>query len=139
MNHTMDDVRTRIDWVADALVPADPRSGMPSASEAGISDRLLPRALRERDDLAPAFLAALSRLPETAPQAPLAAIKALGAADFQTISFLIAGAYFLDEEVNRKLHYPGQEAVFEDADYDEIMDVVERVTARGQVYLDAPG
>ena len=138
MSHDIDDLKTRIDWVVDALIPADPESGMPSAGEAGVPDRLLPLALKERDDMAPAFLAALSRLPGTAPQAPLAAIKALGADEFQTISFLVAGAYFLDTTVNRKLHYPGQEAVFEDADYDEIMDIVERVTMRGKVYLDAP-
>ena len=138
MSHDMNDLRTRIAWIADTLIPADPKSAMPSATEAGVLDRLLPRALKAREDLAPAFFAAVSRLPEQRPQAPLAAIKALGADDFQRISFLIAGAYFLDDEVNRKLHYPGQEAVFENPDYDEIMDIVERVTARGKVYVEAP-
>ncbi len=138
MSHDMNDLRTRIAWIADTLIPADPKSAMPSATEAGVLDRHLPRALKERDDLAPAFFAAVSRLPEQPPQAPLAAIKALGADDFQRISFLIAGAYFLDEEVNRQLRYPGQEAVFENPDYDEIMDIIERVTARGKVYVEAP-
>jgi hypothetical protein len=138
MSHDMNDLRTRIAWIADALIPADPKSAMPSATAAGVLDRHLPRALKERDDLAPAFFAAVSRLPEQPPQDPLAAIKALGADDFQRISFLIAGAYFLDEDVNRMLRYPGQEAVFENPDYDEIMDIVERVTMRGKVYVEAP-
>ncbi|WP_245426044.1 hypothetical protein [Rhizobium sp. J15] len=101
-------------------------------------DRLLPRALKERDDMAPSFFKALSRLPEDRPRDPLGTIRALGADDFYTISFLIAGAFFLDEAVTRKLRYPGQEALYETPDYDEIMETVERVQARGAVYLDVP-
>lgn len=136
MPHNIDDFRTRIVWVADALIPSDAKSGMPSATEAGVPGRLLPQALKARDDLAPAFFKALARLPETKPGDPMAAIRALGADDFHTVSFLIAGAYFLDEVINRKLRYPGQEAVQETPDYDEIMQTVERVQSRGSVYLD---
>ena len=132
----IDDFKTRIAWVADALIPSDPKFGMPSATEAGMLDRLLPRALKERDDMAPSFFKALSRLPEDRPSDPLGTVHALGADDFYTISFLIAGAFFLDEAVTRKLRYPGQEALYETPDYDEIMEAVERVQARGAVYLD---
>ena len=138
MNHKIDEFKTRIDWVADALIPSDPKSGMPSATEIGVPERLLPIALKERDDLAPSFFAALARLPEAPPDEPLGAIQALGPEDFHTVSFLIAGAYFLDEAVNRKLHYPGQEAVRENPDYDEIIEIVERVQSRGHVYVDLP-
>ena len=136
--YNIDDFQTRIAWVAQALIPSDVKSGMPSATEAGVPGRLLPRALKERDDLAPSFFKALLRLPETRPRNPLDAIRALGAEDFHTISFLIAGAYFLDEAINRKLRYPGQEALSETPDYDEIMETIERVQARGSVYVDVP-
>lgn len=138
MTHNISDFQTRIAWVADALIPSDVKSGMPSATEAGVPERLLPRALKERPDLAPSFFLALSRLPEVCPQHPLEEIRALGADDFHTVSFLIAGAYFLDEAVNRKLRYPGQEALYETPDYDEIMATIERVQARGPVYVDVP-
>jgi hypothetical protein len=138
MTHNITDFQSRIAWVADALVPSDAKSGMPSATEAGVPERLLPRALKERHDLAPSFFLALSRLPEARPENPLEAIRALGADDFYTVSFLIAGAYFLDEAVNRKLRYPGQEALYETPDYDEIMEIIERVQARGSVYVDVP-
>lgn len=138
MTYNIDDFRPRIVWIADALIPADAKSGMPSATEAGVPERLLPRALKERDDLAPAFFKALARLPEARPKDALDAIRALGAEDFHTISFLIAGAYFLDEAVNRKIRYPGQEALHETPDYDEIMETIERVQARGSVYVDVP-
>ncbi|KQU89582.1 hypothetical protein ASD12_28115 [Mesorhizobium sp. Root102] len=136
--YNIDDFQTRIAWVAETLIPSDVKSGMPSATEAGVPGRLLPRALKERDDLAPSFFKALLRLPETRPRDPLDAIRALGADDFHTISFLIAGAYFLDEAINRKLRYPGQEALYETPDYDEIMEAIERVQARGSVYVDVP-
>lgn len=136
MTHNISDFQSTIAWVADALIPSDAKSGMPSATEAGVPERLLPRALKERDDLAPSFFLALSRLPEACPSNPLDVIRALGADDFHTVSFLIAGAYFLDEDVNRKLRYPGQEALHETPDYDEIMEAIERVQARGTVYLD---
>ncbi|WVT77815.1 hypothetical protein QM996_32250 (plasmid) [Sinorhizobium chiapasense] len=138
MTYNIDDFQTRIAWVADALIPSDAKSGMPSAREAGVPERLLPRALKERDDMAPSFFRALSRLPETHPNNPLDAIRALGADDFYAISFLIAGAYFLDEAVTRKLRYPGQEALYETPDYDEIMETIERVQSRGPVYVDVP-
>lgn len=138
MSYNIGDFQARIAWVADALIPSDAKSGMPSATEAGVPERLLPRALKEREDMAPAFFKALSRLPETRPKNPLDAIQALGGDDFDTISFLIAGAYFLDEAVNRKIRYPGQEALYETPDYDEIMETIERVQARGSVYLDVP-
>lgn len=138
MTYNLDDFQTRIAWVADTLIPSDAKSGMPSATEAGMLERLLPHALKERDDMAPSFFEAISRLPATRPKDPMDAIRALGTDGFYVISFLIAGAYFLDEAVSRKLHYPGQEALYETPDYDEIMETIERVQSRGAVYLDVP-
>lgn len=136
MAYEIDHLQSRIAWVANALIPSDEKLGMPSATEARVQERLLPRALKERDDMAQSFFNALSRLPEECPVDPLGAIRALGADDFYVISFLIAGAYFLDETVARKLRYPGQEALYETPDYDEIMETIERVQSRGAVYLD---
>lgn len=136
MTSTVENFRNKISWVADALIPSDAALGMPSATEAGLLDRMLPRALKERDDMAPKFFDALSRLPDDRPSDALGVIKTLSSDDFYVISFLIAGAYFLDEAVTRKLGYPGQEAIYENPDYDEIMETVDRVQSRGDVYLD---
>ena len=72
---------------------------------------LLPRALKARPELGPPLINALAKLPVEIPVDPLASLKTLGDADFDQISHLIAGAYFLDLEVNRRLKYPGQEAL----------------------------
>lgn len=138
MNHNIDDLKPKIRWVSDALIPSDPKSGMPSATEAGMIEKLLPIALKERDDLAPSFFAALSGLPDVRPNEPMKVLRAINPDDFQLISFLIAGAYFLDADVNQRLRYPGQEAVLENPDFDEIIDIAERVQARGHVYLEVP-
>ena len=138
MTYNIDDFQTRIGWVADTLIPSDAKFGMPSATQTGMLERLLPRALKERDDMARSFFEAILRLPEARPKDPLDAIRALGADDFYVISFLIAGAYFLDEAVTGKLRYPGQEALYDTPDYDEIVETIERVQSRGAVYLDVP-
>lgn len=138
MIHKLHEFHTQITWVADALIPPGSPRGMPGASEIGIPEKLLPEALKARDDLAPAFFSALQRLPEKRPEDPLGAIRDLGAEDFHTLSFLIAGAYFLDENINMKLRYPGQEEVRETTDYDEIIETVERVASRGRVFTETP-
>lgn len=135
MIYELDNFRVRIAWVADALIPAGRSFGMPGAMEAGMLEKLLPQALKARDDMASDFFEALQCLPEMRPEDPLGTIRALGAKDFHTLSFLIAGAYFLDEAVNRKLRYPGQEEIREAPDYDEIIETVETVQSRGAIYL----
>ena len=138
MSSTLDDVQAQVIWVGDALIPADPEHGMPAASGVGVPLTLLPRALRARPDLMEPFVTAMSRLPAVAPTEPLQAVQALGANDFDLVSHLIAGAYFLDDGVNRTLRYPGQQALHDTPDYDEIMEVVQRVIDRGPVYIAVP-
>jgi hypothetical protein len=136
----IDDALARIGaqlvWVGDTLIPHDDEGGLPSASEAQVPTLLMPRALRAREDLIEPFVTILERLPATVPERPMEALRALGDGDFETVSHLVAGAYFLDAEINRKLRYPGQESMDYAPDYDEIMDVVQRVIDRGPIYID---
>lgn len=129
--------RARLDWVADALIPADPESAMPSAKELGAVDKLLARALLLRDDMADQFFTDIESLPNDAPADGLATLKALGPG-FDRISRLIAGAYFLDEELTAGLKYQGQEEIVRDQDYDPMIAAIEVVLERGQRYIDAP-
>ena len=129
-------VQDQLSWAPDALIPADPDYGMPSATQAKVQTLLLPQALRARDDLIEPFVSALARLPSTVPAQPLQALHDLGGEDFELVSRLIAGAYFLSPEINQKLGYPGQQEMPYDPDYDEIMEVVQRIIDRGPVYID---
>ncbi|WP_338811366.1 hypothetical protein V2V90_24990 (plasmid) [Agrobacterium leguminum] len=122
-------------WVPDTLIPEDEELGMPSATQAGLQDKLLPQALRARDDLIDAFVSALKRLPAEAPTDPLQALYDLGD-DFHLVGHLIAGSYFLSKDVCEKLGYTGQQAMAYEPDYDEITDTAERIIGRGAVYVD---
>lgn len=134
MTHSLESIAPQLLWVCDALIPDDPKGELPSAVKAGVPTVLLPQALKARDDFHEPFISALSRLPVARPADPLDAIHALGEADFQLVSHLIVGAYFMSAEVNAKIGYPGRLELPLDPDYDEIMEVVTRVKDRGPVY-----
>jgi hypothetical protein len=132
----LDSVTAQLLWVSDVLIPSDPQLNAPSATDAGVVSTWLPRALKARQDLLAPFVAALSDLPADPPVDGLAVLMALPAEQFDLISHLVAGAYFLNPDINRSLKYPGQEALKIDPDYEEIEAVVLRVMKRGPVYLD---
>lgn len=138
MSATLESIRPQLDWACDALIPRDDALGMPAATPAGVVDTLLPRALKARDDLLHPFVAAMSTLPAEPPADPLGTIYAMEEDSFELITHIIAGAYYLSEEVNRTLKYPGQEALREQPDYDELDAVVTRVRDRGTVYIPTP-
>ncbi len=128
-------VDAQVRWVCDAMIPVDPDGLMPSARDAGVPEVFLPRALGLRDDWAPTFIAALAGLPAQPPLAPLLAIRALDPMSYYIVGQLIAGAYFMNAQVRQALRYPGQQALHDAPDYDEIMATCERVQARGPVYI----
>lgn len=127
-------LRSRLTWMADTLIPADPALDMPSASGAGVIDRHLAHALLARDDLVVGFVAAVARLPDAAPASPMQALQALGRPEFDLCCRVVSGAFFLDEAVCRRLGYLGQQPIRETPDYDRIMAAIEPVVARGPVY-----
>lgn len=128
-------VRAQATWASVVLIPSDAANGMPSATEAGVVDTLLPRALKARPDLSGLFIDVLSRLPADEPADGLQVLRDLGDEEFNLISHMIAGSYFLSEDVRRRLKYPGQQALSLEPDYDEIQVITDRVRARGQRYV----
>jgi choline dehydrogenase-like flavoprotein len=91
----------RLSALADALVPA--ADGMPSASEADATGKWVERALAARPDLVPAFERALAtadvqRLAEEDPDA------------FAALADIVAGAYYMNVKVRKRIGYPGQKS-----------------------------
>lgn len=138
IDEALAEVRPQLSWAADALIPADPDLNMPSASQAHVLDKHLRIALLKRDDMKDAFLAAISRLPAQEPDDAVAAIRALGGAEFDCCARVIAGAYFSDTDVNRALKYPGQQEINSAPDYEAIVDAVQSVMSRDNVYIETP-
>jgi hypothetical protein len=131
----IDEYKAQIAWAADTLIPADPSLGMPSATQAGLLDLFLPKALSARDDMLPAFIQAIRQLPATQPDDPMRTMRALPDGGFDVIARVIAGAYFWSAEINQKLKYPGQQEIRETPDYDFLMEHIEPVIERGEIYV----
>jgi len=129
-------IQSQIEWVCEALIPRDSSGGMPSAVAAGVPRHWLPCALQARDDLQPAFFAAMQRLPAQAPARALDTLREkLPPAAFELVARLVCGAYFLDPAVTAALGYPGQQRMHDEPDYDAIMEAAERVMALGPLYV----
>ncbi|WP_026203934.1 hypothetical protein [Rhizobium giardinii] len=136
MSVTYEDIQPQLSWLCDAMIPGDSELGMPSASAAGVQERLLPRALKARADLAPKFVELVAALPAQLPSDPLAVINALPVDDLDVIGLFIAGSYFSDVAVQKGLGFTGYLALPMDPDYDEIMATVEPIIERGPCYVE---
>jgi hypothetical protein len=131
----IDEYKAQIAWAADTLIPADAQLGMPSATQAGLIDLFLPKALAARDDMLPAFIDAVRGLPAATPEDPMRTLRALPDGGFDVIARVVAGAYFWSAEINQKLKYPGQQEIRETPDYDFLMERIAPVMERGEIYV----
>ena len=102
--------------LADALIPGG--EGQPSASAAGVHDRLIDRVLAVRPQAAPSFVALLERLAAdrgpgsgARPATPTERAQRLRTehpADFSLLAGFVVGAWQLAEPVRAAIGYPGQ-------------------------------
>jgi hypothetical protein len=103
------DLRDRLRRFADALIPE--AHGMPSASSVGVAERQLDRVLRARPDLAAPLARALA---EADPEDHDGSLERLRAGDREAHDALllaVAGGYYIDQDVRRRLGYDGQKPV----------------------------
>ncbi|WP_164719089.1 MULTISPECIES: hypothetical protein [Bradyrhizobium] len=135
MSTTYEDIRAQLGWLCDAMIPGDNELGMPSARAAGVLETLLPRALKARPDLAPRFYEIVSKLPAENPHDPLAFVNAIPVEEMDVVGRFVAGAYFSGEEVSKNLGFTGFQALPMNPDYDEIMETIEPIIARGPCYV----
>ena len=135
MSTSYEDISAQLSWLCDTMIPGDAKFDMPSASAAGVQEKLLPRALQARPDLSPKFFEIVASLPVIPPKDPLAVVNAIPTLDLDVVGRFIAGAYFSGEEVAKSLRFSGYEALPYDPDYDEIMETVAPIIARGTCYV----
>jgi hypothetical protein len=112
------DERRRLNELADRLIPAE--DGMPPGSAGRVED-----VLAARPDVVPALREILRNGRDLTP------------AETNFVGEIVAGAYFLNEQVQDLIHYHGRRAlpIPRAPDYD---DLIGPVTARGPVYRPAP-
>ncbi|MFJ8855016.1 hypothetical protein [Streptomyces sp. NPDC102437] len=121
------DQRRTFAALIDVLIPASDR--MPSATAAGVTDALLDQVLGYRPDLAEPFAEAVAQCTGKDPEAALDALAEQQPEQFQALTLLTAGAYFLSPQVKAALAYdPPPRTVNDDVDsyIDMLADVVDR-------------
>ena len=125
--------------LADKLIPAG--SGMPSASEAGVSGEYRAALLEARPDLADPLRRALESVEGLAPGVAIAQLRDTDPEGFGVLTTVVPGAYFLNPAIREAIGYPGVESrpIDPDAppDYNED-GLLDSVIARGPVYRPTP-
>jgi hypothetical protein len=130
--------RAALAALADVLVPAG--EGMPSASDVGLQEKWIDRALRARPELEPELLRALEVSGED-PAAHLERLRANDRAGYETLVLLVTAAYYMHPKVRKAVGYPGQKPnppYPDESDYYLRDGLLEPVIARGRLYRPTP-
>ena len=116
--------------LAETLIPAS--DTMPSATTAEVAGALLDQALGYRPDLVDALTAALDASAGKNPEAALDSLSAERPEQFEALTGLAAGAYFLSPAVKAAMPYDAAPRPARD-DMDSYVDMLEHVVDRGFV------
>lgn len=123
--------RARLTDLADALIPA--AEGMPSASEANVSNEEIDRVMASRPDLHGRLAMALDEPGK--PAEALARLATRAPATFEALTVAVFGAYYMNREVRKRLRYPGQQArPISEHHGDDIWALLEPVIQGGPIY-----
>lgn len=114
--------------LAETLIPAT--ETMPSAAGAGVADTLLDQVLGYRPDLVDDFVAALASCDGQDPESALDGLVAEHPDQFEALTVLAAGAYFLSPTVKAAMPYDAAPRPARD-DMDDYIDMLEHVVDRG--------
>jgi hypothetical protein len=109
MSAVDDTARDRLRAFADQLIPA--AHDMPAASEVGVADRQLDRVLTARPDLAAPLERALADADPDEWEATLERLAASDREAHDALLMVVAGGYYIDAGVRRRLGYDGQQPV----------------------------
>ena len=116
--------------LAETLIPAS--DTMPSATTAEVAGAVLDQALGYRPDLVESLTAALDSSAGKDPEAALDSLSAEQPEQFEALTVLAAGAYFLSPAVKAAMPYDAAPRPARD-DMDSYVDMLESVVDRGFV------
>ncbi|MEU4311330.1 hypothetical protein [Nocardia sp. NPDC024068] len=125
--------------LAEELIPEQP--GELSADQAGLSAEFLDRVLALRPDLVPGFRDLLARAHDRPARAFCDHLMASEPAEFERLTFVLAGAYLMSPRVRDRLNYRGQigEPQLGEAQPEYAGDgLLQLVRARGSIYRPTP-
>jgi len=121
--------------LGDVLIPAV--GEMPSASTADPQGKWLDKALAARPDLLPTLAELLDRAHGREPSEEARRLHAEEPDAFGALSQIVAGAYYMNLKVRKRIRYPGQgkrPPFSDEAEYDLRDGLLDPVTERGPIY-----
>lgn len=127
--------RRRLRDLADLLLPE--AHGMPSASAVGLHERGVDRVLDARPDLTEPLVNVLDEESELEPRVFVSRLREAAGEAWNILTLVVAGAYYMDADVRRRLNYPGQLGwQIDPFEYVGWIDegLLDPVIARGQAY-----
>ncbi len=127
-----DDARQTLIGLADLLIPASER--MPSASQAGVGDTWIDRAMTARPDWVADLVALLARARGKEYRVILAELQTSEPATFTMLTEMVAGAYFMNPAVRALIGYPGQQAIAIKQVDEGLEELMAPVIQRGPIY-----
>jgi hypothetical protein len=104
-----DTLRERLRAFADVLIPA--AHGMPSAGDVGVADHQLDSVLSVRPDLAEPLARAVAGVDPADHETSLARLRESDRAAHDALLLVVAGGYYIDADVRRRIGYDGQQPV----------------------------
>jgi hypothetical protein len=128
-----EDVRARLEQIADRLIPA--AEGMPAASAVGVGHGQLDVVLGSRPDLADPLLRALAADPG---EASMQALEQKDPEAHEALILVVLAGYYMSEDVKARLGYPGQTAAAVQVGFPEYVEegLLDAVVERGRLYRD---
>lgn len=135
--------RETLAGLADQLIPSS--DSKPSASQAGVPGTWVDRVLESRPDMAEELVSLLKAVEGQDPREVVQRLQSQPGTQFDTLKEVVAGAYFLNPEVNRAIGYPGKQDIpvaTTAEDLEKLTARLQELTApvveRGPVYRPCP-
>lgn len=122
--------------LADVLIPSYRHA--PSASQAGVAEEWVDRVHDSRPDLIDELAPLLKAVRGEDPAAAIERLRSRPGAEFDTLSEVVAGAYFMNPEVKKLIGYPGQQDIPINAAVDALEELTAPVVERGPIYRPCP-
>jgi hypothetical protein len=128
--------RKTLAGLADELIPSAGR--MPSASQAGVAEEWVDRVLESRPDMTEDLVSLLKAVKGQDPKQIIERLQSQPGTEFDTLSEVVAGAYFLNPEVRELVGYPGQRDVPIETSIEDLEKLTAPVVERGPIYRSCP-
>lgn len=111
---------------------------MPSASEAGVPAEYADRVFDARPDMLGDTTSLLRAVKGEDPAQVIRRLRAHPSAQFDTLSEVVAGAYFLNPEIRELIGYPGRRDIPIETTVEDFKELTAPVTERGSIYRTCP-